>query len=121
MEKMTFWAAQRYLERKGCEITGTHPGFIGALDDGVFVVAGVTFFTEGDFEDDPAPCRSDYERAMVDMAAAGEVPRNLPLRLDHVSIRVINEETAIIRHHIGLDPDRREDADRGAEACDASL
>ena len=52
---------------------------------------GVTHFAEGDFADDPAPCREDYERAMIKMALAGGVPTDVPIRLDHVSIRIVSE------------------------------
>lgn len=121
MEKTAFRAATRYAERKGYEILETCPPFIGAADNGVFAMIGVTHFAEGDFADDPAPCREDYERAMVKMALAGGVPTDVPIRLDHVSIRIVSEETAILRHHIGLDFGGREDADRGAEKSDAGL
>ena len=116
MEKTAFRAATRYVERKGYEILETCPPFIGAADNGVFIMIGVTHFAEGEFTDDPAPCREDYERAMIKMALAGGVPTDVPIRLDHVSIRIVSEEAAILRHHIGLDLVWRELEDGGTEA-----
>ena len=44
------------------------------------------------------------------------VPTDVPIRLDHVSIRIISEETAILRHHFDLDFVGRELEDGGTEA-----
>lgn len=107
MEKTAFRAATRYIERKGYEILETCPPFIGAAVDGVFAMIGVTCFTEGDFADDPAPCWEDYRHAMFQMMLADAIPTDMPFRADHLSIRVVSEQTAIIRHHIGFDPEGR--------------
>lgn len=105
MNQRSFWAAEKYLERKGYEIIETCPPFIAAAADGVCAMVGVTYFTEGEFSDDPAPSREDYERAMIKMGTAGCLPPDTPVRTDHISVRIVSEQTAILRHHIGLDFD----------------
>lgn len=97
-------AAAMYLERKGYEILEQDGDGIVADDRGTLVIAVVNASKdpEGGF---PEMCvesaRKECERRMIEFVMDSDY-KEAPVRLDIVTVLAVNDDRAIIRHHINV-------------------
>lgn len=97
-------AAARFLERRNYEILDREPDGFGAVArDGetiVFVEVRVRHAIERGFDDRPID-REGFELAAAAwLAGHAEVGADMPVRLDVVSLLILGQDRALVRHHI---------------------
>lgn len=97
-------AATRFLERKGYKILDREPDGFGAVardrEAIVFVEVRVRHAVERGFDDRQID-REGFELAAAAwLAAHREVGADVPVRLDVLSLLILDPDRALVRHHI---------------------
>ena len=97
-------ATLRFLKRKGYGILDSEPEDFGAVveDDGciVFVEIRLRDGAQRGFNDSPLDRRRFELAAASWLAEHDEVGADMPVRLDIVSLLVLDSGRALLRHHI---------------------
>lgn len=95
------FAVNRFFVHKGCDVVGLDDfevDFLTIDAEGNAALVAVSASDKG-FES-VRPSREEYEAAMLSLARMGYLEPDTAIRFDAVSICVIDDGKAIVRHHM---------------------
>lgn len=100
MQERVINAAELCLQRKGYEVLDVTSKFVVASDEDETLVFVHVSYTDGGEDFPPTPNRTYFERFAFSWLMKNEYADECPIRFDDLSMRVVGQERAFVRHHI---------------------